>query len=293
MTALLALLSSALWGTADFLGGTASRRLAPLVVVVISQGVALAGLLVLVTALGYWDDPSGYLPFAVSAGVLGMVSLVAFYQALAEGTMGIVAPIAATGVIVPVALGLVAGERPSLLQGLGIVVAVAGIILASGPEFGASRAGSRARQVLVLAALAAVGFGLVLWLVAKGSHYSVPMTLLSQRMGSVGAGLLLMLVWRRGLRIPDGAPDGTAHLRWRDLRVLAVIGVGDVGANGLYAISSRSGLVSLVAVLSSLYPVTTVLLARFVHHERLRPVQNVGVVAALAGVVLIGAGGAL
>jgi drug/metabolite transporter (DMT)-like permease len=292
MTALLALLSSALWGTADFLGGTASRRLRPLVVVVISQSVALAGLLVVVTAAGYWDDPSGYLPYAVSGGVLGMISLVAFYQALAEGTMGIVAPIAATGVIVPVVLGLVAGERPSALQGLGIVVAVAGIILASGPELGASRAGSRARQVLTLAALSAVGFGLVLWLVAKGSHYSVPMTLLSQRVGSVGAGVLLLLVWRGGRRSADDG-EGGARPGWRDLGLLAVVGAGDVGANALYAISSRSGLISLVAVLSSLYPVATVLLARFLHHERLRPVQNAGVVAALAGVVLIGAGGAL
>ncbi len=210
--------------------------------------------------------------------------------------MGVVAPIAATGVIVPVVLSLLAGERPTVLQVVGIVVAIAGVVLASGPEIGASRApGGGGAQVLVLALLAALGFGLVLWMVAKGSHHSVTMTLFGQRVASVSAGLVLLLVWRRGRAAPaaaDGSP-GSGRLRAGDLPLLAAVGLGDAGANGLYAIATTSGLVSLVAVLSSLYPVATVLLARSFDHERMRPVQNLGVLAALGGVVLIGAGGSM
>jgi drug/metabolite transporter (DMT)-like permease len=282
MTALLALISSACWGGADFLGGTLSRRLHPFAVVGASQALALLLIVPMVFIVGATGDPTGYLPWAIGAGLIGMGSLVAFYAALAVGTMGVVAPIAATGVVVPVVIGLGQGDRPALVQLVGIVLAVAGVVLASGPEVrgvqeGTGRGGRRA---LLLAALSAVGFGLVLWMLAKGAHYSVAMTLLTQRSASVGAVLVILLIGRR-----------LGGLSVRDLPQLAVIGIGDGAANGLFALASRSGLVSLVAVLGSLYPVGTVLLARAVHGERMRPVQNAGVVAALAGVVMIAAGG--
>jgi len=282
MTALLALLSSAVWGGADFMGGTLSRRLPAFIVVGASQAIALLVLVPVIFVLGATGDPTGYLPWGIAAGVLGMVSLVAFYEALAVGTMGVVAPIAATGVVVPVAIGLGQGERPATVQLLGIVAAVAGVVLASGPEVsgagaGTARGGSR---VLVLALASASGFGLVLWLIAKGAHYSVAMTLLSQRCASVTVFVVIAVALRR-----------TGGLQVGHLPQLAVIGVGDAAANGMYALATRSGLISLVAVLGSLYPVVTALLARVVHGERLRPVQNIGVVAALAGVVMIAAGG--
>ena len=126
----------------------------------------------------------------------------------------------------------------------------------------------------------AVGFGLVLWLLAKGAHYSVAMTLLTQRVASVSVLLVVALFVRR-----------LGGLTRRDLPQLTLVGVGDAAANGMFALATRGGLVSLVAVLGSLYPVVTVLLARAVHGERMRPVQNTGVAAALAGVVMIAAGG--
>jgi drug/metabolite transporter (DMT)-like permease len=133
MAAVLALFASLLWGSSDFLGGTASRRTAVLAVVGGSQVLALIGLCLVATATGSWGDPTGYVPWAIAGGVVGTGALVAFYAALAAGTMGVVAPIAALSAVIPVAVGLARGERPSVLTLTGIAVAVAGVVLASGP----------------------------------------------------------------------------------------------------------------------------------------------------------------
>jgi len=271
-----------MWGTADFFGGTLSRRAKSLAVVGGSQTLSLLAVVPLVLLLHAYRDPTGYLPWAIAAGLVGMASLVAFYAALAKGTMGVVAPIAATGVVVPVAIGLFHGDRPKVLQLFGIGLAILGVVLASGPEVRdvEQHSGRGGVRVLVLAGCSAVGFGLVLWLVSGGSHYSVGMTLLFQRVTSATLALVALAVAR-----------DVGGLTRRDVPLLAAVGFGDVLANGFFALSTRSGLLSVVAVLGSLYPVGTVLLARFVHGERMRPVQNVGVIAALGGVVLIAGGG--
>lgn len=282
MPAALALLSSVLWGTADFLGGTAARRLEALRVVLVSQATALVGLVPLVVLLGP-EPTTGVIGTGVVAGVVGPAALLAFYRALALGTMGVVAPIAALGVVVPVAAGLLAGEEPSTAQAAGILVAVAGVVLASGPELrGAGRGGTRP---LLLALGAALGFGIVFVLLAEGSEDAgtaeVVLALLAMRATSVvllGA-LVLVRSGPRAMAVPR-----------RDLPVLAVIGAFDVGANGTFAAASQSDLVSVVAVLASLYPAVTAVLAWRLHGERLRPLQLVGVGAALAGVVLLSAG---
>ncbi|MFP5320620.1 MAG: EamA family transporter [Acidimicrobiia bacterium] len=282
MSAALALLSSLLWGTADFLGGTASRRLEALRVVLVSQAVALVGLvpLVLLLAPEVTADAVGT---GVVAGLVGPAALLAFYRALALGTMGVVAPIAALGVVVPVVAGLAAGEEPSGVQAAGIVVAVVGVVLASGPELrGAGRGGTRP---LVLALGAALGFGVVFVLLAEGSEAAgtaeVVLVLLAMRATSV--------VLLGGLLLVRGGP-GAVSVPRRELPVLAVIGAFDVGANGTFAVASQSDLVSVVAVLASLYPAVTAVLAWRLHGERLRPLQLAGVAAALAGVVLLSAG---
>lgn len=272
MPVVLSLLASLTWGVSDFLGGTAARRLASTAVVAVSQGLALAVLLAIAAAAGAFGASPGYLGWALGAAGFGVVALTAFYAALATGTMGVVAPIAATGVVVPVAVGLALGDRPDALQIAGVAVAVVGVVLASGPE---SRA-TTGRRPLLLAAVAAVGFGAVIICVARGAKDDTLMTLVVMRAASVGVLTVLGAAGRVDVRV-----------RARDLPLLAAVGAGDVGANALFAIASRHGLLSLVSVLSSLYPAVTVLLARVVHAERLRPVQNVGVVATLAGVVLI------
>jgi drug/metabolite transporter (DMT)-like permease len=279
--ALLALLSSVVWGTADFVGGLVSRRRPAFAVVAWAHVCALVGVLVWCAVVGAFDDPRGYLPWGMAAGLLGLGSLACFYEALAVGTMGVVAPIAASGVIVPVVIGLGQGESPSGLQLAGIAFAVVGIILASGPELRAVEGGTATggKRSLVLAGLSAVGFGLVLWLIGKAAVYSVPMTLLTQRATSVTLAVVVALVL--------GSVGG---VRPHDLLPIACVGVADAAANGLYAYASTDGLLSVISVLGSLYPVATVLLARFVLHERLARVQQVGVAVALAGVVMLGAG---
>lgn len=283
MSALLALLASLLWGTSDFLGGTASRRVPVGTVLGLSQLTALLVLVPVAVLTGELGADRSYVLPAAVAGLLGMTALGCFYRALATGTMGVVAPIAALGVVVPVGVGLARGESPSDLQLVGIVVAVLGVVLASGPELrGDGRGGA---LPVVLALVAAVGFGAVLVLIADGAEHSIVMTLLTMRLTAVLAltALLLALARRRGLDL--GVPRAT-------LPLLAGIGVGDAMANGSFALASETSgsLVSVTAVLASLYPVVTVLLARQVHDERLRPVQVLGVCGALGGVVLLAGG---
>jgi len=278
----LALVSSLLWGTADFVGGRLARRLDPLRVVLRSQAVALLALLPLALGLRPEVEARALLT-GVAAGAIGPLALAAFYRALGIGTMGVVAPIAGLGVVVPVAAGIVSGERPTAAQVAGIAVAVVGVVLASGPELrGEGRGGTRA---LLLAAGAAAGFGLVFVLLAEGSEgggaAEVLVVLLVMRATSV-LGLGAALVARGG--------QGAVHVPRSGLPTLAVVGAFDVGANGAFALASQSDLVSVTAVLASLYPAVTAVLAWRIEDERLQRVQLAGVVLALAGVVLLSAG---
>lgn len=281
MSAALALLASLLWGTADFFGGTASRRAPVASVLGLSQLTALVALVPVAVLTGGLGADRAYVVPGIVAGLVGVGALGAFYRALALGTMGVVAPVAALGVVVPVAVGLLTGETPSALQGLGIAVAVAGVVLASGPEL-RGRAGA---LPVVLALGAAVGFGAVLVLIAEGARSSVVMTLLTMRLSAVLAltALLLATASRRGVDL--GVPR-TA------LPLIAAVGLGDVLANGAFALASETegALVSVTAVLASLYPVVTVLLARQLHGERMRRVQVAGVAGALTGVALLAGG---
>lgn len=278
MPAFLALLSSLIWGTSDFLGGTATRRIPGPVVVGLSQLVALLALAPIAVLVG--GDGTSYVVPGIAAGMVGCVSLAAFYRALATGTMGVVAPIASLGVVVPVVVGLARGEAPGTLQVAGIVAAVVGVVLASGPEL----SGAAGARPLLLSAMSALGFGTALVLVAQGSRgggvVRVLLVLTVMRISSVLL-LTVLLVLTRSWRLPVSG---------RDMPVLAAIGLGDVLANAAYGVASQGGLLSVVAVLGSVYPVMTVLLARQLLHERLRPIQLAGVGTALAGVVLLAAG---
>ena len=277
MPYLLALSSSLLWGAGDFLGGTVSRRLPAVAVVGVSQALAL---IVFAVVAGVSGEAAQGMPavgwlWAAAAGVAGLVGLVAFYAALASGTMGVVAPIAALGVVVPVGAGLLAGERPSAVQLVGAVLGVLGGVLASGPEL----RGGASRRPVALAVVAGVSFGLVLLFLARGSEESPLLTLVGMRVTSVALLVVTALVVR-----------SLGGVRRTDLAVLGLIGLLDGGANLTYAIATTAGLLSLVAVLASLYPAVTVVLARVVHHERMTRVQDVGVAAAVIGVVLVASG---
>jgi len=281
--ALFALLASAVWGTSDFAGGTLARRVPPLPVVFL--GIALAcGVLVLGEPLA--RAPIGaYSAYGAGAGLVGAVALVAFYRAMAAGPMSLVAPLSATGTAIPVLWALARGEPMTALRGAGLVLAFAGVLLACGPKL---RHGPRvARSTLLYAMVSAAGFGCYFVLFALGSATSVYGTLLSQRTAGV---LFLAPLGLRALRSPEGLLGGE-RLGRDGVALLVLSGLGDVAANGLYGLAARragAGL-AVVTVLSSLYPVASILLARAVHGERLRAVQNVGVAAALGGVLLLNA----
>jgi drug/metabolite transporter (DMT)-like permease len=211
------------------------------------------------------------------AGAVGPVALGCFYRGLAIGTMSVVAPISATAVAVPVVAGLATGDEPGQAAIVGIVLAAAGIVLASREaEHEGAPAPQASRASIGLALCAALGFGIFLTALPAASDASVPWALLLARAVSVAmcAAALLTVADRR-------------HPRSRDTGTIVAIGVLDAGANALYALASTKGLLSIVSVLGSLYPVTTVILAWLLLHERLARVQQAGVVLAFAGVTLI------
>jgi drug/metabolite transporter (DMT)-like permease len=275
----LGLTSSLCWGVSDFIGGLSARRLPLLFVMVSSQAVGLAVVSAVVAIRGTAAPDLVRLLPAVGGGLAGVAALTSFYRALAIGTMSVVAPIAATGVSVPVVVGITRGDHPTASQLIGIVIAVIGVVLASrehGPgieDRGASRAS------VALALLAAAGFGCYFVGVQSSARADPMWALLASRVA--GVALLLVVAAVQG---------GIAVARPGRLWPLALMGVLDVSATGLYAVATRHGLLSVVSVAASLYPLATVVLARVVLGERVRRVQEVGIAAALAGVVLMAAG---
>lgn len=285
MTAFFALLTSFLWGLADFGGGLLTRRTPALTVVVVSQGIAAVVLGAIVLATGGWSEAGPRLWFAFAAGLVGPVALLCFYQALALGPMGVVSPLATLGVAVPVGIGLVLGERPGLFQAAGIVVAVTGVVLAGGPQL---RGAAVQRRAILMTLVAAAGFGTVFALIAEASTTvtGLFLALFVQRVTNVAVGgaALVTSVRRGGAAAPeDGFP-------WGALPALAFVGLADVAANGTYAMAARSGPVTVAAVLASLYPVVTALAARGFLNERLRGIQTVGAGLALLGTLLLATG---
>ena len=183
------------------------------------------------------------------------------------GDMGVVAPITATGIVVPVFVGLAEGDLPSWPQLVGIGAIVVGVIAVSGPQLRRSSTSAGVKPIL-LAMVAAAGFGLWAVCMAQGARFSVPMTLVVMRVSSIAVIVIGLMVTRRR----------SAVMR-ADLPLLAAIGASEVGANAAYAAATRTGALSVVAVLASLYPAVTVLLARQLHGERLRRVQLAGITA--------------
>ena len=278
MGIVFALAASAAWGSADFLGGMKSRDYSAVAVLFT---IEVSGLVLGLIVLAFVQDPfpsTRAALCAIGAGTAGIIALGAFYRALAIGTMSIVAPISATGVALPVIVGVATGDRPSQVVVVGLIVTTVGVILASREVHEDVDRAAVARVSIVLALLAAVGFGTyfigadvaaddsVIWTVVLGRVVAIPL---------VGAAL-----FARGTRLPRDV----------DLVVLCIAGCGDLIATGLYGLANTHGALSIVSVVGSLYPVATILLARALLEERVRRVQAIGVAAALTGVALIAVG---
>jgi drug/metabolite transporter (DMT)-like permease len=274
LAAALALAAAASWGVGDFLGGLKSRTLSPIAVLIVAQpiGLAFVGLWVVIRGEG---PPGEAVLWACLSAVLGTTGLIAFYRGMAAGALSIVAPIAGAGAAVPVIWGLANGDDPSAWQELGFLAAFVGVLLAS-----LERRPERARFAAGVgwAALAMVAFGGYYVPMHAASHEDFLWPAFVFRLTSVALIALAWLIVR-----PRNA-------RRSDLPALAAIGVLDTGGNVFFAAASRHGLVSVVSILASLYPVATVLLARAVLHERVHRSQELGIVLALAGIVLISAG---
>ncbi|HEY7562577.1 MAG TPA: DMT family transporter [Gaiellaceae bacterium] len=273
---LLALGASLSWGLGDFLAGLRSRSLPVLTVLVVSQAAGLLTIALVVAARGAGPPDARYIGYAVLAGLCGACGLAALYRGLAVGDMSVVAPISATAAVVPVVAGVVSGERPSALQGLGVGLALAGVALTA-HESGTG--GGGAATGVGLALVAALSFGLVLVALGAASEGDALWGTLSMRATSFSTLAVAALLVRPGFALRDGA-----------LPALVLIGVLDVAGTMLFAVASTKSLLSLAAVLAQLYPVVTVLLARVVLGERVSRHQQLGVVAVFAGVVLITAG---
>jgi drug/metabolite transporter (DMT)-like permease len=277
LTALFALSGAVLWGFGDFLGGISAKRVHVLTVLALSQAVGLAGLVVWIALA---DDPFpglvDLLPGA-GAGLAGLIGLGALYRGLAIGAMGIVAPISAAGPIVPLAVDAARGEVPAPLQLLGVVLVLAGIAALSleRTESGSSRMAEGAG----LAVLAAVGFGAFFVGIDAAADESVPWAVGTARSVAVVVALAAVAITSAPLLAPRAL-------------VPTIVGVGvfDTGANVSVAFATTEGAVGIVAILSALYPVVTVILARIFLDERLGPARGAAAVGALAGAALVAAG---
>jgi drug/metabolite transporter (DMT)-like permease len=272
----LALGASLAWGLGDFLGGLTSRRLHVLTVLVVQQvfGLGVAAAWVVWSGDGFpgWEATT----WAAAAGAAGCVGIGALYRGMAVGAMGIVAPVSAVSAVIPFTVGIASGERPGTLQVLGIVLALAGVAVASREP--ADRGGGTAAGI-GLALLAALGFGLYFVFAERAAEESVPVAVATAR------GVSLLVAFAAALAVGASLRPGRSFLP-----ALFAIGVCDVGANMLFSLATTHGYLSVVAVLSALYPIVTVALAAIVLHERIAPSQRAGVAGALAGAALITAG---
>jgi drug/metabolite transporter (DMT)-like permease len=277
----LSLIASTAWGVSDFFGGLFSRRLPALSVLLVTEvgGLLTAGIIVAASGDAFPDTRHAVL--ALAAGVAGITGLALFFTALAVGTMSIVAPLSAMGAIVPVIVGVATGDRLTALVVTGLSLALLGVILA-GQEAEDSDSATAAsnRRAILLALGAALGFGVFFVAYDTAADASLGWAILLARLPAIP--LVGVIVWRRGLALPRG----------QDLVRLFGVAQLDCIATSLYALAITRGALSVVGVIGSLYPVTTVMLARAVLGERLRRVQAVGVITALLGVALVSVGSA-
>ena len=275
MAVLLALCSAATYGVGDFFGGTAARR-APATAVLLWSHVVGLGLLLVATLVISGDPTAGDLAIGAAAGLAGAVGVGLLYHALSLGQMGEIAPV--TGLLaaaVPVAAGYAQGERPALTAVAGMVLALAAIVLVSA-EGGGSLRPSDWHAVRV-ALGAGLGFGLFFVIISHTGDGSGVWPVAAARATSVAVVGTLALTRRVRSDVP------TAGARW----ATAGAGALDMAANVLYLLAVREGLLSVVSVLSSLYPASTVVLAWLILRERFAPMQRVGLLLAVPSAELM------
>lgn len=279
MASFLALLSSGLWGSADYHAGKLSKKFPAIAVLATSQAIGFLTGVLLVILTGSWRaqafGESGYFYAGALAGLAGYAGLISLYAALSTGRMGVVSPISSLGSLIPLGYAIVIkGDQLSTIITIGVAAALIGGFLASGPEVSQ---GLPLKPVL-LALSAATFFGLALVFMAIGSQSSALMTMTMMRTTTLVIGLVIFARFRH-----------LGGLGKSELPILIFIGVADFAANLLLGVATTKGMVSLAMVLGSLYPIATALLAYKFLHERLHKVQYVGIALAVIGVAIISA----
>jgi drug/metabolite transporter (DMT)-like permease len=278
MASLLALLSSFLWGTADFEGGRLSKKHAPIAVLGFSQAIGLIFGISIVIVSGDWNSQflgnSGFLIPGVCAGFLGYFGLICLYAGLASGNMGVVSPISSLSAVIPLSYALFHGDSLSLITSIGVVVALLGAFCASGPELSQ---GLPVRPLL-LAIGAAFGFGAALTFISIGSQSNALMTMVTMRAATFLVTIAIAIRFR-----------SMGGFTKNEYPSLIFIGVSDFLANLLLGVACNSGSVSVAMVLGSMYPIATAMFAFKFLNERLHKIQYVGITFAVIGVALISA----
>jgi drug/metabolite transporter (DMT)-like permease len=278
MASLLALLSSAMWGTADFFAGRLSKKHNPFAVLGFSQVYGLlVGIFIVVISGSYQGKAlgfDGYLIPGALAGLFGYIGLACLYEGLSTGRMGVVSPISSLSTVIPLAYALITGDVLSAITLLGVVIALIGVFCASGPEL------SQGLPIkpLLLALGAAAGFGLALTFIAIGSQSSALLTMVSMRATTFFVTISLAIKFKT-----------TGNFDKKAMPLLFFIGAADFIANLLLGIATTKGLISVAMVFGSLYPIATAVLAYKFLQERLQRVQYVGIALAVAGVSIISA----
>lgn len=270
---LLSLSAAVTWGAADFCGGIATKRANPFRVVVVAH---FTGLLFMIALALIAREPAAAtraLIFGTAAGAVGGIGLACFYKSLAVGTMGINAPLSAViTAIVPVVFSFASEGVPNGLRIAGLALALVSIWVIASPAGGVVHE----QRGVGLAVIAGIGFGGFLLLMKMAGPGGVFWPLASAR----AASFLLMLA----IVLASGAKGETGN---STLRYMIVAGLLDSAANALFVAAAQRGRLDVAAVLSSLYPASTVVLARLVLKERLSRPQAVGMVAALVAVALV------
>lgn len=264
------------WGVADFIGGFKSRSVPLVSVLAISQAAALFLLCVIVTARGTAPPGDGTLYYAALSGISEMVGVAALYRGLAVGTMSLVAPAAALAPVIPLLAGLMLGEVPGSVQGIGLALAISGMVVASVRRASGVAAASRVIPSILYGLVAALGFGGFFYAMDIASEGDIPWAMFVARLTAVTTIVIIMLVRRSRPAASRG-----------DLPPIASIGALVVAADALYATATTVGLVGIAAVLASLHTVVTMGLAGILLHERLERLQQLGIVMSLCGVLAI------
>jgi drug/metabolite transporter (DMT)-like permease len=274
----LGVISALSWGSSDFAGGLASRRIGSLTTATIAQLIGLFTLAVVSVFAAESPADQAEVLWSLAAGVGGSIAIASFYRALALGEMGVVAPL--TGVVgagVPIVVSFALGERVGALQAAGVACALAAVVVVS---IGSA---SRPTTWRTLPFVAAAGLGFAFFFVsmdratASSGHLWLP--LLMARLSS-GAILVAIGIVTRGVSVRAAG---------RHLPLLVLVGLGDLGGSLFFMLANANGPLSIAVVLSSLYPVTTALLAWLILHERLGRPQIAAAALALAGIALIAA----